>query len=334
MERGLFRESPFRLIDVGCSGGISKFWHIFQDSLQALGIDPVIDECERLNRAEINPNIRYHAAFVGLPDGHPFITKRGDQGLSGANPWDRLSAASGARLLDAHVRNEEKLPVLNDWGNARLADPNARITVNDLAADLNWPTLDFLKIDVDGHDLDVLLSAEKLIKESPVLGVAMEVNYYGTARDTDHTFHNTDRLMRQWGFELFDLTVRRYSVSALPAVFEYDVPAQTRFGRPFQGDALYLRDPCAWKGQSERNLPLNAIQLLKLACLFAAFGLPDHSAELLRDYATVVSPLADAAPLLHLLANEVDPAVGSYDEYIDRFKADPTTFYPSRQDSR
>jgi hypothetical protein len=331
VERGLFSDDPFRLIDVGCSGGISKFWQIFQTSLQALGIDPVIDECDRLNNGEPSGNIRYQAAFVGLPEDHPFIQRRGKRDVWGANPWERLSACRGARILADRTKQEEKLPVLNDWNNARLADPKARLTVEQLAAQKGWSTVDFLKVDVDGHDLDVLLSGENLIRSAPVLGIAMEVNYYGTGCDTDHTFHNTDRLMREWGFELFDLTVRRYSLSALPAIFEYDVPAQTRLGRPFQGDALYLRDPGAWQYNPAAAVPLNAIQLLKLACLFAAFGLPDHAVELLRDHADDIAPLTEVAPLLHLLANEVDPSMPSYDDYLNRFESDPSAFYPSRQ---
>ena len=54
--------------------------------------------------------------------------------------------------------------------------------------------------------------------------------------------------MRQWGFDLFDLSLRRYSTGALPAPFEYDGPAQTIFGRPYQGDAIYLRDPMTTGG--------------------------------------------------------------------------------------
>src|SRR6185295_6659027 len=122
------------------------------------------------------------------------------------------------------------------WQESKLADPNLKIGVDDLVREENLMCLDFIKIDIDGYDLDVLHSAESCTQDSPVLGYTLEVNFYGSTADTDHTFHNTDRLMRQWGFDLFGLTVRRYSVAALPAPFELDCPAQTVFGRPLQGD--------------------------------------------------------------------------------------------------
>lgn len=331
VERGYFEARPFRLIDVGCSGGIAPFWRIFSTSLEAIGIDPVVDECERLNQAEANKKIRYQPAFVGLPDDHPFVLKRGQNQPWGANPWNRLSAARAAEIMSARVAKDEKLPILNDWKTARLADPKAKPTLDQIASRAGWADVDFIKIDVDGYDLDVLLSGEKTIRSAPVLGLALEVNYYGTTSDTDHTFHNTDRLMREWGFELFDLTVRRYSASALPTTFEHEFPAQTRLGRPYQGDALYLRDPSAWSYQPKAAVKLDAVKLLKLACLFEGFGLPDHAAELLRDRATEIAPITDIKPLLHLLANEIDPSLESYDEYLRRFETDPSSLYPSKR---
>ena len=135
------------------------------------------------------------------------------------------------------------LPILNDWQTSGLTDLKTKLQVDDLVKEEKLFELDFIKVDVDGYDLDVILSAEESSRSSPVLGYTLEVNFFGTAIDTDHTFHNTDKLMRQWGFDLFDLSLRRYSTGALPAPFEWDGPAQTIFGRPYQGDAIYLRDP-------------------------------------------------------------------------------------------
>jgi len=92
IESQTFSSQPFTLLDVGCSGGISSFWRIFDPSLVALGIDPVANECNRLNAEEISSNVCYRPAFVGLPDDHPFVQKRGNNAPCGGNPWNRLSA--------------------------------------------------------------------------------------------------------------------------------------------------------------------------------------------------------------------------------------------------
>lgn len=331
VEEKIFESQPFTLLDVGCSGGISQFWRIFDPSLVALGIDPVVNECERLNANEVNKNVRYRPAFVGLPEQHPFVQKRGNNQPWGGNPWDRLSAQFATDILKTKIREEDKLSVLNDWKGSGLADPNSKVGVDELVRNENLPEIDFIKVDVDGYDLDVILSAEGTTHNSPVLGYMLEVNFYGGTSDTDHTFHNTDKLMRKWGFDLFGLSMRRYSSAALPAPFEWDVPAQTIFGRPYQGDAVYLRDPMALGTRGGPQSPhLSTHKLLKLACLFERFGLPDHAAELIKANAEMLSTLCSPQVLLNILANEVDPTIQTYSEYLQKFKLDPTSYYRSR----
>ena len=330
--KNIFDSHPLVLLDVGCSGGISQIWRTFEPSLLALGIDPVLKECERLNAKEAGSNVRYRSAFVGLPDHHPFVQKRGDKGPWGGNPWNRLSAHLGSQILQSKTRETEKLAILNDWQGSELVTSTSKIGVDDLVSEEGLFGLDFIKVDVDGYDLDVILSAEQTVKNSPVLGFTLEVNFYGSVNDTDHTFHNTDKLMRQWGFDLFGLSMRRYSSAALPAPFEWDAPAQTLFGRPYQGDAVYLRDPMGAGTYGAPESPeLSPHKLLKLACLFECFGLPDHAAELINSNAYALNALCNPQDLLDVLAREVDSSVRNYSEYIEKFSADPTSFYRSRR---
>lgn len=192
-----FASEPFTLLDVGCSGGISPFWRVFSPSLVALGIDPVVSECARLNAKETTSTVRYRPAFVGLPDEHPFVQRRGAREPWGGNPWNRLSAQFATDILKSKIKEQDKLAVLNDWQGSTLADASSKIGVDDLVREEKLTGLDFIKVDVDGFDLDVILSAEKSTQDAPVLGYTLEVNFYGSTSDTDHTFHNTDKLMRQ-----------------------------------------------------------------------------------------------------------------------------------------
>jgi hypothetical protein len=330
VQKETFASHPFTLVDVGCSGGIGSFWRVFAPSLVALGLDPVIHECERLNAEETCPTVRYRPSWVGLPDHHPFVKKRGKKDPWGRNPWNRLSVPLANEILKPTVK--DKFHILDLWQEEKLLNSSSKIGVDDLVQEENLSCLDFIKIDIDGYDLDVILSAEKSAADSAVLGFFLEVNFYGSPADTDHTFHNTDKLMREWGFELFDLIIKRYSAAALPAPFEWDGPAETTFGRPYQGDAVYLRDPMA-KGTagSPKGPTLSPHKLLKLACLFECFGLPDHAAELIKGQSQSLGIICDTDELLNILAIEVDPSVKSYSEYIEKFVSDPTSFYPSKR---
>ena len=158
-------------------------------------------------------------------------------------------------------------------------------------------SVDFLKIDVDGPDFEILNSFDLAFETLGVLGVGIEVNYFGSAADTDYSFHNVDRFMKARGFELFGTTVRRYSLASLPSPYVSNFPAETEFGRPLLGDALYIRD----LGRHEHDefaarLPL--AKLLKLICIFAAFNLPDCAAEITLRFRERLSDSCDVERIL------------------------------------
>jgi hypothetical protein len=320
---------PFSLIDVGCSGGISGFWRVFEPSLKALGVDPLVREVDRLGQQETNLDIKYTASLVGLPPDHPQPMQRGDAPPTRGNPWSRLSAHTASEIMRAGTPQSEALAVLNNW-NESEDKAVSTVGIDELVADNSIANVDFIKIDIDGFDLDALISAERSIREFPVLGLAVEVNFYGSNSASDHTFHNTDRLLRSWGFDLFDLSVRRYSVAALPQPFQWDIPAQTVRGRPYQGDAVYLRDPCALSCGKSAEPSLSNNKILKLVCLFELFGLPDHAAELLVLYRQSIAQHFPVERLLNILAGEIDPLGESYEEYVNRFRRDPSSLFPSK----
>ena len=188
-------------------------------------------------------------------------------------------------------------------------------------------TVDFLKIDVDGPDLEVLESARRTLVEGRVLGVGMEVNWFGSANPTEHTFHNTDRMLREQGFALYGLTIRRYSRSDLPAPFECDTYARTLFGQPYQGDAVYLRDLAAPHLEDlARDYPSD--KLLKLACLYELFRLPDCAAEMLNVFTPRLETFGDREPLLDALTPPLLGGRLTYREYLQAFMREPGSFLP------
>ena len=86
--------------------------------------------------------------------------------------------------------------------------------------------VDFLKIDTDGGDYQVLLGARELLSAAPVLGVAIEAHFTGLVHEESNTFRNVDRILALAGFSLFDLELYRYSRAALPKPFVYRLPAR------------------------------------------------------------------------------------------------------------
>jgi FkbM family methyltransferase len=314
---GALDTDPFVLVDVGCGLGLDPAWRLFGRLLHAHGFDPQVQECERLAGLEKNANVHYHAALVGLPADHPVIVRRRAETDLYFDPFGRSSATAGAA-------GELPFAETNDWRALELATETVGLA--EFLRDRGVEQVDFVKVDTDGSDLDVLLSFEEAMEPSRVLGFMVETPFPGSASDTANSFHNIDGLLKRHGFLLYNLTVNRYTRSALPGRFVYRMMAQTTSGQPMWGDLIYLRDAVGpgWARFGE----LSPAKLLKLACLYELFQVPDCAAELLVARRAELAGLVDVDRMLDLLTPPLDGRRVGYREYVETFAEDPASFYP------
>jgi hypothetical protein len=341
----------FTLADVGCSGGVDSGWRVFGERLRAFAFDPGLDEIARLKAAEANPHIRYVAGFVGLPDGHPLKNVAGEPWL--VDPWWRLSACRTRQLQQARAEaaalqsdqapqaDQQDLMQRSLWHEAVLAEAAKTIVLPEFLDSAGAGELDFVKIDVDGGDFEILRSLTGALADWRVLGAMLEVSFHGGENEHCETFHNTDRFMRAQGFDLMALTTRPYSLAALPRPFQFPYPfgAQTTQGRPLQGDALYLRD----FGHAHPGRDLSGFsddQLLKLGALYALFGLVDHAAGLLLHFRERLGARLDIDAALDLMVQETQDSepelwterrFATHADYIAAYEADDLAFYGANQ---
>jgi len=312
----------FTYIDVGCSGGIDDIWRLLGKKLQAYCFDPNINEINRLTNTETNKNISYIDAFV---DGI-------DESLQGApnnNPFERFSCTSTVNnLKEKQNMSNDKKTNLNLWNETKLTVNH--IAIPDFLDKKNVSNVDFIKIDIDGNDFCVLHSISKMLNAKKVLGVGIEVNFFGTGDEKENSFHNIDRFMKQHDYTLFALSTRKYSLSALPGKYAITMPAQTEYGRAYQGDAVYFKD-------TNNKFTSDNDKILKLALLFSMFDLPDCAADLLIKHREKLEKTSDINKLLDVLTrhsiylSKFDDRLShsSYKEYLKRFKNNEKMFYPN-----
>jgi len=327
VELEIFRQERFSLIDVGCSGGIHPAWRLFKDQLEAYGFDPKKIDCANLSNQEENPNVKYFACWVGLDEDHEFLKQKKTQLSENAayftyfNPWTRLSCWSAEQ---SQSQSGQSKPTTST--DASLAD--RKISISQFVHDRGIRNIDLIKIDTDGTDLEVAISCEDIIRKCNLLGFMIESRYIGSFHDTESNFPNIDRFMRRNGFCLFAMSVHSYSRADLPAQFEYPMIAKTVSGQPMWGDLVYLRDAASPEYSTIWGSELSTVKLLKLACLFELFSLPDCTAELINKYSQRISNIVDTRKLLDLLTPPLNGKILSYEEYNKRFREEPTSFFP------
>jgi hypothetical protein len=323
---GVLAEDPFVLVDVGCGLGIDPGWRLFGDHLAGYGFDPQVDEIERLRKEE-RGRIEYRAAFIGLPDDHPLRVRRAArlQEETFFAPFGRTSAA--VAIARAARAGDATFYETNAWPELELATETLGLA--DALQRESVDAVDFVKIDTDGSDLDVLISFEKMLGPASVLGVMVETPFTGSDDESANTFHNIDPILKRNGFQLYAMTMNKYSRAALPARFAYSIFAQTVSGQPMWGDLVYLRETAHpdWRRYGD----LSPTKLLKLACLHELFEVPDCAAELLLEHRAALAELVDVDELLELLTPPLQGDRVTYAEYVAAFEVDPTTFYPGRE---
>lgn len=311
------------VFDVGASGGLEGSWRQLGSMLKAHCFDPLISEVDRLNAAE-PANIRYHAAWVTADD--PDVRSGVE---AGANLFaGSFQFTSAQRAADA-MRIDYRQEVFNSGAELKYADKH--VSIDAFCREQNISSVDFLKVDTDGHDIGVLLGARETLTERGVLGAMIECQFHGSTHPQANTFANIDILMRGCGYTLFMLDAWSYTRAGLPGVFVYDIQAQTRTGQVQWGDAVYLLDPISRPDLFDR---LNAASLLKLLMIYDLFGLRDCVATLaLEMNKRGLQPEGvDLEEVLDLCVPSNPYGLSKYREYVAYFDADPTRFYGSKWD--
>lgn len=329
VKSGALADDPFVLIDVGCGLGIDPLWRLFEPNLHAHGFDLQVSEIERLQREERNPHVHYEAARIGLPDDDDFHKRHADDNRRWSPYFHPIARSSGFLATErAKEAGERSLETLNSWTTEELTAD--RVTLSDFVRERDLRSVDFVKTDTDGSDLEALHSVVDVVKEAGILGFMVETSYNAQPSDTESSIANVDRLLRDVGFLLYTLSINRYSRAALPAPFVHSAPMQTTSGQAMFGDTVYLRDAGSSDYTAVWGDELSATKLLKLACLYELFQAPDSAAELLLRHERTLSELIDVRAALDLLTPPLRGRRVSYAAYIAAFNRDPSALYPHR----
>jgi FkbM family methyltransferase len=256
IKQKIFAENPLAVVDVGARGGPEPHWVHYKDHVKIAAFEPDEKECEALNKRRTSSRITYYPVALHEKEG--------------TYEFYELGTPDGASFYKMNYEFVNRFPDEMDLevkGHSRV-----RATTLDLFLAKNKAAhADFIKVDTEGSELDVLQGAKNTL-ESSVLGISCEVLFVPW-RSNKVFFSDVERFLYELGFKLYDLSLHKYARKSFPG-------PESSWGQTVVGQAIFFRDPVEEikKGPAEK---WNEMRVYKLASLFEVFGFPDVAIELL-----------------------------------------------------
>lgn len=236
-------------------------WSIFAPNLTIYGFDADADACEIANAELAEQQISWTEQHIPLA----LSDTVGDQTLY------VTKAPMCSSLYPPNEPYLARLEGLSELVNLDFTIDIETTTLETFCAEAGIETIDFLQIDVQGADLQVLKGASRLLERS-VLAVQVEVEF-SPLYVGQPLFADVDSYLRTRDFTLFDL-MRSYRVRSQSPVMSRMHPGQLLWA-----DAFYF---CDLLQDTEMQHLRSPEQLLKLACIADALHFPDYALELLQ----------------------------------------------------
>jgi len=287
---GLLHE-PFVLVDVGVQGGEHRHWHLLGDHLVVHGFDALDEAVAQLRRQNaLRSNRHYHAFAAGKRDEVRTFY------VNAANPTASSMFQQGASRFDLETREQPR--------KVQVRRLDTLLTQGVI------PRADFLKVDVEGFELDVLLGARQLIAAG-LLAVETESNFEVSASLRNGHFSAISDILVDHGLLVFDLAFNRVPRAtfqrALVAKGFPPASIHDGIGKPSTLNVLFCRDAIQEADEAESYpappRPLGLDQLIKLVIIYELHGLNDIAVDTVDRFATILGARFDVGHAIALLAD-------------------------------
>ena len=265
----LFGSKPLVVFDVGARGGFASYWNIFKDQELLVGFEADAEDCRLMRDTYGDARHLFYPVILGR--------------AKESKKLYNTEYAPSAGLYEPDITYLGRFLNGSEMRVAGTAEVETIDLDSFLASEQFAHTIDFLKVDVEGADLDVLEGAEHALEH--VLGVSVEAEFLPVHKG-QAVFSDIDMFLRKTGFSLYDMTLYRNPRACLPDMNKARHPNPTRKGQVALAQALYFRDPIAdtLRSPDSEAGRWNKTRILKLASLFEIFSLNDCAAELIDHF--------------------------------------------------
>jgi FkbM family methyltransferase len=256
--------APFRCLDIGTRWGFNRDLAPIAWAVDMYGFEPDKAECDRLNDlyskrgdSTFRNAIIFPVALGQSMQRRTFYVSTFGGTSSFRQPNEVANKFSRSNLVTIkEIRELETVPLDDFLAANRLTD------------------IVFMKLDVEGLELEILQSASNLLSSS-LLAIALEVVFLNCRTGGAH-YSELETFLRDYHFmPMGFLSLRHWRHLDQSSPLKY-IPFSK--GQIAHGDMLFFRDPDSLEGETHQQIEL----LLKAAVLAIIYGYIDHAYYILE----------------------------------------------------
>ena len=290
----------FTVIDAGCQGGPHPRWQMLGDLVDFHGFDPIGEVIQRLkSEYHDRPNFHFYEVALGSENGQRTFNIGADSFSSSFYATNPAGDSQGLRG-DGIIRGERIVEVR---------------TLDSLMSERCVPLADFIKMDCEGFETEILAGAKRYLAASSPIGVTSETNFNVSPIHPRTHFSSINDLLLPHRLLMFDLSFRRSPSRSYLAVRSDADDATLRgiwtldvVGRPTEFDFLFCRDLVGERDWPQQyiNKPLPYVPpqvdtVIKAMILFELHGLMDCALELGVQFRSLLEQKLDVSRAIDLL---------------------------------
>ncbi len=271
----LLPDETFSILDGGARGGPSDArWRAIGDRRLVIhGFELESDECERLNRDASERGLPHHYYPYALWSSEGPLTIYGNKAPGGISAYPQNVDLTNRWKFQNATQKFYARDIFHPTGETSSV---AATTIDNWSRKNAIGTIDFMKLNVQGAELDILKGARDSL--APVLGIDLEVSFVESYLGRP-MFSDIDAFLRGNGFHFFDLFGLHNMGRAGSPVTSMHTPGLNPYqGQLIEAHGLYFRDPIASRADLEAFAP---DRVLKLASIAEIYGQVEYAFELL-----------------------------------------------------
>jgi FkbM family methyltransferase len=292
-------EEKFAVIDAGCQGGPHPRWKLLGELLDFHGFDPVVEVIDKLDHEyRYLPHYNFYPMALGNEDGQrQFYVKT-----------DSFSSSFYASEDPLMVGESERAGI-------RVGERTVEIRkIDTLSSTSSIPPADYMKLDCEGFESEILLGARNYLAAAPPLCVTTETNFFTSPTHLRSHFSSLNDILIPHGLQVFDLSYVRSPNPNYLAALSNSHHAGHRMrtlrvaGRPTTFDFVFCRDFIAERDSPQcyihspllHELP-SVDKLIKAMINFELHGLMDCAFEIGVQFRERLEQRLDVSLALDLL---------------------------------